>query len=32
VTIRYRDDRRQERIKIAAAVDVVRDALREGRE
>ena len=32
VTIRYRDDRRQDRIKIAAAVDVVRDALREGRE
>jgi glycyl-tRNA synthetase len=32
VTIRYRDDRRQERIKIAAAVDVVREALREGRE
>ena len=32
VTIRYRDDRRQERIKIAAAVDVVRAALREGRE
>ena len=32
VTIRYRDDRRQDRIKIAAAVDVVRQALREGRE
>jgi glycyl-tRNA synthetase len=32
VTIRYRDDRRQDRIKIAAAVDVVREALREGRE
>jgi glycyl-tRNA synthetase len=32
VTIRYRDDRRQDRIKIAAAVDVVRDALKEGRE
>ncbi len=32
VTIRYRDDRRQERIKVAAAVDVVRQALREGRE
>jgi glycyl-tRNA synthetase len=32
VTIRYRDDRRQERIKIAEAVDVVREALREGRE
>ncbi len=29
VTIRYRDDRRQERIKIEAAVDVVRNALRE---
>ena len=32
VTIRYRDDRRQDRIKISAAVDVVREALREGRE
>jgi glycyl-tRNA synthetase len=32
VTIRYRDDRRQERIKITEAVDVVRQALREGRE
>ena len=31
VTIRYRDDRRQDRIKIAAAVDVVREALRDGR-
>ncbi len=28
VTIRYRDDRRQERIKIAEAVDVVQQALR----
>ncbi len=27
VTIRYRDDRRQERIKVEAAVEVVRDAL-----
>ena len=32
VTIRYRDDRRQERIKVGQAVDVVRQALREGRE
>ena len=32
VTIRYRDDRRQERIAVSAAVDVVREALREGRE
>ncbi|EDM76927.1 glycyl-tRNA synthetase [Plesiocystis pacifica SIR-1] len=32
VTIRYRDDRRQERIKVEAAVDEVRRALREGRE
>lgn len=32
VTIRYRDDRRQERIAIDAAVDVVRQALHEGRE
>ncbi len=32
VTIRYRDDRRQERIEVEAAVDVVRQALREGRE
>ena len=31
VTIRYRDDRRQERIKISAAVDVVREALRSGK-
>ncbi len=29
VTIRYRDDRRQERIKVAEAVDVVQAALRE---
>ena len=29
VTIRYRDDRRQERIKVAQAVEVVQDALRE---
>ncbi|MFY0539777.1 His/Gly/Thr/Pro-type tRNA ligase C-terminal domain-containing protein [Nannocystis pusilla] len=29
VTIRYRDDRRQERIKIADAVDTVRKALTE---
>jgi glycyl-tRNA synthetase len=28
VTIRYRDDRRQERIKVAEALDVVREALR----
>jgi glycyl-tRNA synthetase len=32
VTIRYRDDRRQDRIAISEAVDVVREALREGRE
>ena len=32
VTIRYRDDSRQERIKVGQAVDVVRQALREGRE
>jgi glycyl-tRNA synthetase len=31
VTIRYRDDRRQERIKVDEAVTVVRDALRTGR-
>jgi glycyl-tRNA synthetase len=31
VTIRYRDDRRQERIKIAEAVEVVREALASGR-
>ena len=30
VTIRYRDDRRQDRIKIGEAVDIVRAALREG--
>ena len=29
VTIRYRDDRRQERIKVAEAVDVVQRALRD---
>ncbi len=28
VTIRYRDDRRQERIKVAEAVQVVQEALR----
>jgi glycyl-tRNA synthetase len=31
VTIRYRDDRRQERIKVEEAVDVVREALRTGK-
>jgi len=30
-TIRYRDDRRQERIAVESAVDVVRDALRTGK-
>jgi len=30
VTIRYRDDRRQERIKVTEAVDVVRNALQKG--
>ncbi len=30
VTIRYRDDKRQERIKLEEAVEVVRDALRKG--
>ncbi|NVB36934.1 glycine--tRNA ligase [Pseudenhygromyxa sp. WMMC2535] len=32
VTLRYRDDRRQERVAVDAAVDVIREALREGRE
>jgi glycyl-tRNA synthetase len=31
VTIRYRDDKRQERIAVEAAVDVVREALRTGK-
>jgi len=31
VTIRYREDRRQERIAVEAAVDVVREALRTGK-
>ena len=31
VTIRYRDDRRQERIEVERAVDVVREALRTGK-
>ncbi|NLE88181.1 MAG: glycine--tRNA ligase [Myxococcales bacterium] len=31
VTIRYRDDRRQERIRVEDAVDVVNEALRQGR-
>jgi glycyl-tRNA synthetase len=30
VTIRYRDDRRQERIKVEQAVEIVREALRRG--
>src|SRR5690606_19048353 len=30
ITIRYRDDKRQERIRVDEAVDVVREALRQG--